>query len=564
MDGDSRSDLRVLVCAPIGRDSGLTIELLERASIECLACRSLQEVGERLAEGAGAILLTEEALADPNLDALAAALATQAAWSDISVLLFAGGRRDEAALRTLRKLEILRNVTLLDRPVRTSAVISTVQAALRGRRRQYELRDVLVALHKARSDAEEANRLKDEFLATVSHELRTPLNAIMGWVSLLRQARMEPSRVDAVLAIVERNAKSQAQIIADVLDISRMVSGRIKLNQQPVSLARVVLEALDTIRPAAAAKGVEIHTDIDEGPIVQADAERLQQVFWNVFSNACKFTPSGGRIDVRLRGGLPWSTLRVTDSGSGIPAEFLPYVFDRFRQADQSFTRSHGGLGLGLAIVKYLVEMHGGEVTAASGGVGQGATFEIRLPAERASRRKRTVEADESGAAPAPDIDFREQLVLVVDDDESTRDLMRTVLSDCGARVIAVQSAAEAVAQLDLEVPAAIVADIGMPGEDGLSMMRRIRQRPAARGGTVPAVALSAYARGEDRQAALEAGFTEFITKPALPHEVAAVVAALARPPRLRARKYKVAGRVPSSANSKPPSSRTRRQRPGS
>src|SRR5688572_28649904 len=226
MSTPSPTDLRVLVCAPIGRDSALTIELLERAQIACLSCRSLQEVCDRFGEGAGAILLTEEALGDADLDTLAAALGAQPAWSDVSVLLFAGGNRDEAALRTLRKLEILRNVTLLDRPVRMSAVITTVQAALRGRHRQYELRDVLVALHKARADAEEANRLKDEFLATVSHELRTPLNAIMGWVSLLRQARFDKDRVANILEIIERNAKSQAQIIADVLDISRMITGR--------------------------------------------------------------------------------------------------------------------------------------------------------------------------------------------------------------------------------------------------------------------------------------------------------------------------------------------------
>ena len=527
MNGPSPTDLRVLVCAPIGRDSELTIELLERASIACLACRSLHDVCERLAEGAGAILLTEEVLGDPRLDALAAALAAQPTWSDISLLLFAGGHRDEAALRTLRKLEILRNVTLLDRPVRTSAVISTVQAALRGRRRQYELRDVLLALQKARADAEEANRLKDEFLATVSHELRTPLNAIMGWVSLLRQARFDPARVASVLEIVERNAKAQAQIVSDVLDISRMITGRVRLNQAPVSLSRVVAEALDTIRPAAAAKGVEIRADMDDSGVVQADQERLQQVFWNIFSNACKFTPAGGRIEVLLRNAGSWCTFRVTDTGAGIAPEFLPYVFDRFRQADQSFTRAHGGLGLGLAIVKHLVEMHGGEVTAHSEGVGKGATFEIRLPASAPSRLTAPAISRPAVSDAIPDVDFAGRLLLVVDDDEATRDLLRTVLTERGARVIAVGNAGEALAQLELEVPWAMVADIGMPGEDGLSMIRRIRQRPAVRGGKVPAVALSAYARSEDRQAALTAGFDGFLTKPAMPADVVRAIASI-------------------------------------
>jgi hypothetical protein len=523
----SSTDLRVLVCAPIGRDSQLTTELLQRAGIPCHACRDISEICEQIAEGAGAILLTEEALTDPQLDELAAALAGQAPWSDISVLLFAGSQRDEAALRTLRKLEILRNVTLLDRPVRTSAVISTVQAALRGRRRQYELRDVLVALHAARTQAEEANRLKDEFLATVSHELRTPLNAIMGWVSLLRQARFDPKRVADILEIVERNAKAQAQIIADVLDISRMITGRMKLNHAPVSLARVVSDAIDTIRPGAQAKGIEIKTDVDEGPVAYGDAERLQQVFWNVFSNACKFTPPGGRIAIALTADGAWSTLRVTDTGAGIAPDFLPYVFDRFRQADQSFTRAHGGLGLGLAIAKHLVEMHGGDAMAQSDGVGKGATITIRLPTAPAAALSAPQDGRPQDTSALPAVDFADRLVLVVDDDESTRDLVRTILSECGARVIAVDSARDAVAQLDLEVPSAIVADIGMPDEDGLSMLRRIRARPVRRGATVPAVALSAYARAEDRHAAFAAGFDEFLTKPALPADVVRCVAEL-------------------------------------
>ena len=528
MNEPDPSELRVLVSAPIGRDGELTVDLLERASIACLACRSLQEVASRLAEGAGAILLTEETLGDPHLDELAAALAAQPAWSDISVLLFAGSHRDEAALRTLRKLEILRNVTILDRPVRTSAVISTVQAALRGRRRQYELRDTLHALHKTRSDAEEANRLKDEFLATVSHELRTPLTAIMGWVSMLRQARFDPARVASVLEIVERNAKAQAQIIADVLDISRMITGRIRLTQTAVSLARVVFDALDSVKPAATAKGIEIRTDVEEGAIVHADPERLQQVFWNIFSNACKFTPPGGRIEISLQDDEAWSVLRVSDTGPGIAPDFLPYVFDRFRQADQSFTRTHGGLGLGLAIVKQLVEMHGGEVSAHSDGLGRGATFLIRLPSAAAARTMRPREDRQTQATDAiPDIDFEDSLILVVDDDEATRDLLRTILTECGARVIAVENAAEAVAQLPLEVPAVIVADLGMPGEDGLTMMRRIRERPPTAGGHVPAVALSAYARAEDREAALMAGFDEFLAKPAMPAEIVRAIAAV-------------------------------------
>ena len=525
MADSAANDLRVLIFAPVGRDGSLTADLFAKSRIPCHLCATMADVCEGIDEGAGAVLLTEEALSDQQLDFLAATLADQPAWSDISILLFTGNERTQASVRTLRALEVLTNVTLLERPVRKAALITTVQAALRGRRRQYELRDVLTALHKARADAEHANQLKDEFLAIVSHELRTPLNAILGWVSMLRQARFEPARVDAILAIVERNAKAQAQLIADVLDISRMIGGRVKLQLEPVSLARVICDAADAVRPGAAAKGVSLHVDIEEGPVVNADPDRLQQVVWNVLSNACKFTPEGGRIEVSLRLSASSATIAVTDTGVGIAPDFLPYVFDRFRQADQGFTRATGGLGLGLAIAKEIVEMHGGQLQAASDGVGRGATFEIRLPL-LGRRRRRTIRGDGDGATgPIPHVDLSDHVVLIVDDDGATRDLLATILTQCGARVTAVDGAAAAVAHLDTEVPGVLLADIGMPGEDGLSMIRRIRQRPPGRGGLVRAVALSAYARPQDREAALAAGFEDFLTKPALPADVIRTVA---------------------------------------
>ena len=524
---------RVLIFAPIGRDASLTAELLSRAGIACQVCHAMNDVCIELARGAGAILLTEEALADPRLDDLADALASQPPWSDISILLFAGSDRSQASLRTLHKLEVLRNVTLLDRPIRTAAVISTVRAALRGRQRQYELRDTLVALQRARLDAEHANRLKDEFLATVSHELRTPLNAILGWVAMLRQARFEPTRVAGILEIVERNAKAQAQLIADVLDISRMISGRVKLELTPVSLARVILDAVDSVRPGAAARAIDLKLDVDEGPVANADPDRLQQVVWNLLSNACKFTPEGGRIDVALRASRTHATITVADTGVGISSDFLPHVFDRFRQAEQGFTRSHGGLGLGLAIVKQLVEMHGGEATARSDGPGKGAIFDVRLPLARTIPREHRVR-QETPSSELPKVDLSDHSILVVDDDEATRDLMVTLLSQCGAKVRAVGNAPQALQEFDVDIPGLVLADIGMPGEDGLSMIRRIRRRPPARGGLVRAVAISAYARPEDRQAALAAGYDDYLAKPAMPADVIrAVDRWLARPPRL-------------------------------
>jgi len=544
MDGTHDAG-RVLIFAPIGRDASLTAELLTRAGIACQVCHAMNDVCIELASGAGAILLTEEALADPRLDDLAEALTSQPPWSDISVLLFAGSDRSQASLRTLHKLEVLRNVTLLDRPIRTAAVISTVRAALRGRQRQYELRDTLVALQRARFEAEHANRLKDEFLATVSHELRTPLNAILGWVAMLRQARFEPSRVASILEIVERNAKAQAQLIADVLDISRMISGRVKLEVTPVSLARVICDAADSMRPGAAARGVELHLDVDEGPVANADPDRLQQVVWNLLSNACKFTPEGGRIDVKLRADRTHATVTVVDTGVGISSDFLPHVFDRFRQAEQGFTRSHGGLGLGLAIVKQLVEMHGGEVTATSDGPGTGATFEVRLPLARTITHRRA--RREMPSPELPKVDLSDHSILVVDDDETTRDLFVTLLSQYGATVRAVGNAPEAVQAFDVEIPGLVLADIGMPGEDGLSMIKRIRRRPPARGGLVRAIAISAYARPEDREAALAAGYDDFLAKPAMPADVMrAVDRWLARPPRLTRERRRGPHAVPS------------------
>jgi len=531
MRDDSDDVTRVLIFAPIGRDSSLTADLLSRAGIACQICHSMNDVCIELARGAGALLLTEESLSDPRLDDLAEALAAQPPWSDISILLFAGTDRSQAALRTLHKLEVLRNVTLLDRPIRTAAVISTVRAALRGRQRQYELRDTLVALQRARLEAERANRLKDEFLATVSHELRTPLNAILGWVAMLRQVRFEPQRVAGILEIIERNAKAQAQLIADVLDISRMISGRVKLEVTAVSLAHVISDAVDSVRPGAAARGIELHLDVDEGPVANADPDRLQQVVWNLLSNACKFTSEGGRIDVTLRADRTRATITVADTGIGISPDFLPYVFDRFRQAEQGFTRSHGGLGLGLAIVKHLVEMHGGGVTVRSDGPGKGAAFDVRLPLARALTPRR--DRSEIPSSELPKVDLSDHFVLVVDDDETTRDLMVTLLSQCGAQVRAVGNVRDALQEFEAAVPGLVVADIGMPGEDGLSMMKRIRQRSPARGGLVRAIAISAYARPEDRQAALAAGYDDFLAKPAMPADVVrAVDRWLARPPR--------------------------------
>ena len=513
-------DDRVLVFAPIGRDAALTESLLTANALRCRICATVGELIDAFDEGAGAMLLTEEALDDRALPELAFALQSQPAWSDIPVLLFAGGDRSQALLRTLTTLETLGNVTLLDRPIRVAAVLSTIRAALRARRRQYELRDVLIALRTARDEAERANRLKDEFLATLSHELRTPLNAILGWVSMLRRTAVPPERRPYVYEVIERNALAQTQLIGDVLDVSRIITGRLRLTRTDVDVPALVSAAVESIRPAADARGLRLTVDTD--PAVQnigGDRERLQQVLWNLLSNAVKFTPAGGTVTTRVVNVVGGIEISVTDTGTGVSAEFLPFAFDRFRQADQSFTREHGGLGLGLAIVKHIVELHGGRVSAESPGVNQGTTFRVFLP----SRVETTVNAADSRAQDAEsvqDLDLGGRSILVVDDDPATRELLFELLTHCRATVFTAASAQAAVDLIGRSVPTLVIADIGMPGQDGISMMREIRRLPPERGGRVPAIALSAYARAEDRSSALRAGFSDFVAKPARPEDV--------------------------------------------
>jgi signal transduction histidine kinase/CheY-like chemotaxis protein len=511
-------DFRVLIFAPARRDSAVTCDLLSRARLACQPCVTIGDLCRELERGAGALLLTEEALDDPELPQLAAALKLQPAWSDLPVMLLARGNRSQAMLRMLRLLESLGNVTLLDRPIRIPAVISIVRAALRARARQYEMRDVLVALRTARDEAEAANRLKDEFLATLSHELRTPLNAILGWVSMLRRAPISQERLPIILEVIERNAKAQADLISDVLDVSRIITGRLRLNPESVLVPELVKYAIESIRPAAEAKALSVAVHAaDAGRPIHGDRERLQQVLWNLLSNAVKFTPAGGRIDIHVRNRDSEVEIAVSDTGIGLAPDFVPFAFDRFRQADQSFTRTQGGLGLGLSIVKHIVELHGGRVSVESDGKGKGATFRVRLPVE--------------GLAPVPPprspddcaldaVDLRGRAILVVDDDPSTRELLSEMLTHCHARVVTADNARAALEQVEGEMPALMIADVGMPGEDGLTMMSRVRSLPHDCGGDVPAIALSAYARAEDRTAALSAGFNEFLTKPATAEDV--------------------------------------------
>jgi PAS domain S-box-containing protein len=406
-------------------------------------------------------------------------------------------------------------------------------------RRVEEERAILLSAEQAaRMDAERASRTKDEFLATLSHELRTPLNAILGWATILKggNSQLDADDLRQGLETIERNARVQTQIIEDLLDMSRIISGKVRLDVQRLSMEPVLRAAVETVTPAADAKGIRIQTVLDPlaGP-VSGDPNRLQQVFWNLLTNAIKFTPKGGRVQVVLERVNSHLEVSITDTGEGIRPEFLPHVFDRFRQADPSTTRRHGGLGLGLSIVKQLIELHGGTVRAKSAGAGQGSTFTVSLPLTvvhpeyDADAMRRHPRAGATAATPDEMCVKIEGLkVLVVDDEPDARTLLRRLLEDCGAVVTTAASAKEALEHLAVERPDVLVSDIGMPGEDGYSLIRRVRALETEGSGNIPAVALTAYARSEDRTRSILAGFQMHVAKPVEPTELVAVVASLA------------------------------------
>ncbi|MDQ3369674.1 MAG: ATP-binding protein [Myxococcota bacterium] len=382
-----------------------------------------------------------------------------------------------------------------------------------------------------RQSAEAASRLRDDFLATVSHELRTPLAAILGWVQMLRTETLSPEKRERALETVERNARAQAQLVEDLLDVSRILAGKLRLEVEHVEVDALIEAALETVLPAANAKEIQIEATLASSSAVMGDPHRLHQVVWNLLSNSVKFTPRGGRVQVLVRCADACVEIIVSDTGQGIDPKLQDHIFDRFRQADGSTTRSHGGLGLGLSIVRQLVDMHGGSVAVVSAGKGHGSTFTVRLPLAIARRRD---------PAPAPEASLTGRVlvrppelvglhVLVVDDEIDARDMVQMLLEQCGAVVRAAGSAAEAFQMFREQRPDVLVSDIGMPDEDGYALIARLRALTPVDGRNVPAVALTAYARTQDRTRALLAGFTNHVAKPVEPAELLAVVASLAR-----------------------------------
>src|SRR5262245_10701145 len=387
---------------------------------------------------------------------------------------------------------------------------------------------------QARRQAEESNRMKDEFLALVSHELRSPLNAMLGYARLLRFGYLDPQQIRNAIDVIERGGRVQTQLIDDLLDTARIISGKLRLEIGPVDLVKVIEEAVQTIYPAATAKRIMLITDLKAkiGPIT-GDAERLQQVVWNLLSNAVKFTPTGGYVETRLERVDPHICITVSDTGKGISPDLLPYVFDRFRQADASSTRRYGGLGLGLALVKYLVELHGGTIEAFSDGDGRGSTFKVLLPVPAVARGFREFEG-----APPTAVESQKALLagvraLVVDDEDDARELVKTVIAQYGGDVVAARARPDAFAMItamqEQKRPDVMVTDLGMPDEDGYSLLRRVREWEHEHGVHIPAVALTAYARPEDRKQAVRAGFQMHVAKPVEPDELAVVIASIVK-----------------------------------
>ncbi len=546
------SATRVLVLAPTGRDASLVVSVLAKAGICADACHDFATLVSQLNDADTAIL-AEEALGDEAVELLGQALAHQPVWSDIPLIIL-GAPHSTSAVTLFSRLSPSANLTLIERPSSPFTLVTVTLAAIRARRRQHITRvhmDELVAAKEeiarqrderdtllnseraARTEVERAGRMKDEFLSTLGHELRTPLNAISGWVQLLRRGNLSPADQAKAYETIGRNTRAQTELIEDLLDMSRIISGKVRLDIQTVDLSALIAGAVDSVQPTAQAKGITLDHILDPlpGPIV-CDPARLQQVLWNLISNAVKFTPRGGRVRVTLERIDSRVEISVSDSGIGIGPAFLPYVFDRFRQVDASSTRHHGGLGLGLAIVKQLVEMHGGRVRASSLGEGHGSTFTVSLPV-------RTLAAPgPRGANPAAvprELPTFSPLVLVgttilvVDDDADGRYVVQRLLEESSAKVLTADSVENALAILTSRDVDVMISDIGMPGRDGYDLIRCVRASQSPRLQRLPAAALTAFARSEDRTRALRAGYDSHVSKPVEPSELMAVIERLKR-----------------------------------
>jgi signal transduction histidine kinase/ActR/RegA family two-component response regulator len=441
----------------------------------------------------------------------------------------AGANLDTLAMLVITGIASVLAIALLA-CVFDARIEASMQVLADSRALSEERRHLLEREREARAEAERLSELKDEFLATLSHELRTPLNAILGWAQLLRVKGKDEATLIRGVDTIERNSRAQARLIDDLLDVSRIISGKVRLTIDMVKPGTFISAAIETVQPAAHAKQIKIESSLDaDVESISGDIDRLQQVMWNLLSNAVKFTPNGGKVQVVLRRGKGESVITVSDTGAGISPDFLPYVFDRFRQADASTTRKHGGLGLGLSIVRQLVELQGGTVEAASNGEGKGAVFTVRFPEMQSRSSVIDQPRPDVAALTSVPVDVKlEDLsgikVLVVDDEADARDLVGRVLGYCGAEVVLASSAEQALQMLLQEGPHVLISDIGMPDVDGFQLIRRVRKLQFSQAANVPAIALTAFTRDDDRRRALEAGFSDYLCKPVEAAELIAKV----------------------------------------
>ena len=488
-------DERVLVLAPVGRDGELACRLLEEHGVGAHRCRDVDALVRELARGAGALLVADEALSEAALAALLPVLAAQPAWSDLPLIVISNqGAPPAAAHETLKRVEQLGHVSLLDRPVRLFSLVSITRTALRARRRQYEARDMLLRL-------KDGVEQRDRFLAMLGHELRNPLAAIVYGASLLAR-RPDPG----ARQMIERQAHHLSRLVDELLDVSRVTSGKIVLQRAVVNLREVVKRSVESVRPRMQA--LTLRVDVANEPLpVEVDAMRMEQVITNLLTNALKYTPNGGRVTVSAGLDAGYVSVRIEDDGVGIPPEMLSKIFDLFIQVDGSLDRSGGGLGIGLTIVRALVELHGGQVRAASDGPGRGTRVEVRLPAAR-------------GDVPLPQVQVRlparepltpSRRVLVVDDDEDVREVLRELLEAEGFDVEAAAEGSSAVARAHATLPEIALVDIGLPGMNGYEVARAIRRDL---GENIYIAALSGYGQPEDRAKSYDAGFDAHLTKP--------------------------------------------------
>jgi signal transduction histidine kinase/ActR/RegA family two-component response regulator len=529
-DGPTRpaSDEHVIVIAPIGADASAIATLLNERGFYCCVCDQPEQVVDEIANS-GALVMTEEALSLPSTSTLVAALEHQPPWSELPVVILTNSASQATDLLA-STAKAAGSVTLLERPIGTETLAHTVEAALRSRRRQYQVRDLLAEQERSRQyledseeklrsllareqglrqAADEANRLKDEFLATLSHELRNPLNVILGYSELLLRSE-EMKKSPHLLRLSEalrRNALAQSYLIRDLLELSRLRSGKLTINRETISVMTAINNAIETVRADAEAKHITIHVEAPPDPLfVKADLLRLEQIVWNLLANAVKFTPAGGSVSVQVHRAHDEIILTVKDTGQGIEKSFLPKVFEMFRQGDARASREHAGMGIGLALVQQLVRLHEGTVTADSEGVGKGTTITLRLPA------RDEAEARVSRVRKLPAVKLDRITVLAVDDDPDTTDLLRHLLEMNGATVITANSGAEALQLVVERAVDVVVSDISMPTMDGFEFVRRLRSLPGKE--DVRVIALTGFGREEDIEQMRNEGFVAHVTKP--------------------------------------------------